>query len=74
MEDVATLILLSLGALTLGEDIYYTMRRSPHRKESRPPTNSQHQCASHVNEPFWKQIFQLQSSLQMTAAQSNGDS
>lgn len=32
------------------------------------PVSSQHGTKSHVGEPFWKQVLQPQSSLQMTAA------
>jgi hypothetical protein len=53
---------------TCYENTQVAIRKCSQRKELRRLTKSQHYTVSHVNKPPWKQISQLQSSLQITAA------
>lgn len=61
----------SLASLALGEASRHVVRtprpsvERPMWEKLRPPTNRQHQLASHVREPSRKQSLQPQSSLQM---------
>ena len=68
MKDTAASTLLSWVTCSVGnqppchEDIQAVLERCPPGGELRPAANS------HVDEPSWEWILQLQSSFQLTAA------